>query len=154
MVVYNFFPRQFFVSDGQQLTADISTENKTDLKAPKPDNNENNSIKISTPKKESEKVTENSNRDGKNLIKKEKAEIGNVRGAVYKHYMECIGYPLIFFTLAMYFIYQGFSIASNIWLGIWADDSDVYQNIAKRDLYLEVYGALGFVQGKINLYCC
>lgn len=84
----------------------------------------------------------------KDLIEKEKAETGNVRWTVYKHYMECIGYLLIFSTLMMFFMYQSFSIGSNIWLGFWADDNEVYQNdTGKRDMYLTVYGALGFAQG-------
>lgn len=45
------------------------------------------------------------------------------------------------------FLFQGFSVYSNVWLSKW---SEAGNNITKseQDLYLGVYGALGFGQGK------
>ncbi|XP_018568582.1 multidrug resistance-associated protein 1-like [Anoplophora glabripennis] len=88
----------------------------------------------------------NESRKGK-LIEIEKAETGRVKGVVYKYYLKSIG---IIFTIGTIFLQvglQGFSIGSNLWLGVWADDTTLYVNgtvnTAKRDLYLGVYGALG-----------
>lgn len=58
-------------------------------------------------------------------------------------------------TIALSIIFQGFSISSNIWLSIWSNDNDNNKNSnvngthdeSKRNLYLTVYGLLGFGQG-------
>lgn len=48
-------------------------------------------------------------------------------------------------------IFQALSIGSNVWLSIWSDDNMTIANntidIAKQDMYLGVYGALGLGQG-------
>ncbi|CAG9853670.1 unnamed protein product [Phyllotreta striolata] len=88
---------------------------------------------------------------GEKLIEVEKAETGNVRWAVYKHYLKSIGIMFMLSTLIFNLIYQGFQIGSNVWLGIWADDDKLVSNgtttdTGKRDMYLGVYGALGLGQ--------
>lgn len=58
-------------------------------------------------------------------------------------------------TVVLSIIFQGFSISSNIWLSVWSNDDTSHvngtENISKRNLYLTVYGLLGFGQGKINI---
>lgn len=91
-------------------------------------------------------------KQGQQLIETEKAETGNVSWAVYKHYLSSIGFFLMFATLSLNLVYQGFSVGSNVWLGVWADDNETHVNgtinTGKRDMYLGVYGALGVGQGK------
>lgn len=91
-------------------------------------------------------------KEGQQLIETEKAETGNVSWAVFKHYFRSIGYASLFITVSLNFVHQVFSVGSNAWLGIWADDNQIYVNgtldTGKRDMYLGVYGALGFGQGK------
>ncbi|XP_074036471.1 multidrug resistance-associated protein 1-like [Leptinotarsa decemlineata] len=81
---------------------------------------------------------------GEKLIEVEKAETGGVSWAVYKHYLTSIGIVFIVATLFLTLIYQGFTVGSNVWLGVWADDSS--NDTSKRDMYLGVYGAFGLGQ--------
>ncbi|KAF7277951.1 hypothetical protein GWI33_009066 [Rhynchophorus ferrugineus] len=87
---------------------------------------------------------------GDKLIDAEKSETGSVSWNVYKHYLGSIGVLVVICTVILNMCFQAFSIGSNVWLGIWADDSTIFQNdtvdTAKRDLYLGVYGALGIGQ--------
>lgn len=50
-------------------------------------------------------------------------------------------------------IFQGFSISSNIWLSIWSNDDSApgKESASERNLYLTVYGLLGFGQGKLYI---
>lgn len=94
---------------------------------------------------------------GQRLIEKEKAEVGKVRVDVYKYYLQNVGYIMISIIFSIQLITQGFGVASNAWLGEWSDDDtlvvDGVVNTAKRDMYLGVYGAIGFGQGmKITFY--
>lgn len=86
------------------------------------------------------------------LIETEKAETGSVSWDVYKHYIKSIGIGISLATILLNMVFQGFSIGSNVWLGVWADDAKLTVNgtvnTAKRDMYLGVYGALGIGQGK------
>lgn len=73
---------------------------------------------------------------------------------MYVHYLKSIGPFLCISTIALSIIFQGFSISSNIWLSIWSNDNDNNSsnvngthNESKRNLYLTVYGLLGFGQG-------
>lgn len=89
------------------------------------------------------------------LIEIEKAETGSVSWNVYKHYLKSIGLFLTFATVFLNMVFQGFSIGSNVWLGVWANDTSLNVNgtvnTGRRDLYLGVYGALGIGQGKCFL---
>lgn len=91
---------------------------------------------------------------GEKLIEKEKAEVGNVRLDVYKYYLENVGYIMLFFIFLIQVATQAFGVGSNAWLGQWADDDtlvvDGIVNTARRDMYLGVYGLIGFGQGN---YC-
>ncbi|XP_053980762.1 multidrug resistance-associated protein 1 isoform X1 [Hylaeus volcanicus] len=87
------------------------------------------------------------------LIEVEKTETGSVKWQVYSHYFKSIGWFLSITTIIMNAVYQGFSIGSNAWLGLWSDDNltDYSNNNtfdrAKQDMYLGVYGGLGLGQG-------
>lgn len=91
--------------------------------------------------------------DGK-LIEKEKAETGNVKLGIYKYYIQNIGYHMIIIIFGFQLLTQAFGIGSNGWLGQWSDDDtivvDGVVNTVKRDMYLGVYGAIGFGQGKLR----
>ncbi|XP_048522372.1 multidrug resistance-associated protein 1 isoform X3 [Dendroctonus ponderosae] len=99
--------------------------------------------------KESEGV--NGPVQGEKLIEVEKSETGSVSWQVYKHYIMSIGVVIVIITVFLNMLFQGFSIGSNVWLGIWADDTKMVDSngtvdTARRDLYLGVYGALGVGQ--------
>ena len=96
-------------------------------------------------------VNDKKEKVGEKLIEAEKSETGGVKWDVYKHYLKSIGFSLTFATLFLNLIFQGFSIGSNLWLSRWSSDSAIVVNgttdTARRDMYLGVYGALGFGQG-------
>ena len=58
----------------------------------------------------------------------------------------------------LFMVFQGTSIASNIWLSLWSDDKflanrslvNTTEYSQKNSLYLGVYGGLGVVQGIAN----
>ncbi|XP_036328973.1 multidrug resistance-associated protein 1 isoform X1 [Rhagoletis pomonella] len=81
------------------------------------------------------------------LIETEKSETGGVQLAVYKHYIKSVGIFLSLATLILNFVYQAFSIGSNLWLTQWSNDKRVENDTSLRDMYLGVYGAFGFGQG-------
>lgn len=72
------------------------------------------------------------------------------------HYLKSIGPFLCISTILLSIVFQGFSISSNIWLSIWSNDNDnntlthKKEITSKRNLYLSVYGLLGFGQGKFE----
>lgn len=51
-------------------------------------------------------------------------------------------------TLILNFVFQAFQIGSNLWLTKWSNDKNVANDTGLRDMYLGVYGAFGFGQGK------
>lgn len=55
-------------------------------------------------------------------------------------------------TLILNFVFQAFQIGSNLWLTKWSNDKNVATDTDLRDMYLGVYGAFGFGQGKFFLY--
>ncbi|XP_015175305.1 PREDICTED: multidrug resistance-associated protein 1 isoform X2 [Polistes dominula] len=90
---------------------------------------------------------------GEKLIEVEKAETGSVKWKVYSHYFKSIGWFLSISTIIMNAVFQSFSIGSNVWLSKWSDDNmtsvngTIVNEESRRDMYLGVYGALGFGQG-------
>ncbi|XP_071568158.1 multidrug resistance-associated protein 1 isoform X5 [Temnothorax nylanderi] len=90
------------------------------------------------------------NNVGEKLIEIEKAETGSVKWKVYSHYLKSIGWFLSISTIVMNAVFQSFSIGSSVWLSVWSNDNQTVRNdtldTAKRDMYLGVYGALGFGQ--------
>ncbi|XP_018048305.1 PREDICTED: multidrug resistance-associated protein 1 isoform X2 [Atta colombica] len=105
-----------------------------------------NSVSVSK-----EKDASKPNNIGEKLTEVEKAETGSVKWKVYSHYLKSIGWFLSISTIVMNAVFQSFSIGSSVWLSIWSNDNQVVGNntfdTAKRDMYLGVYGALGFGQG-------
>ncbi|XP_018309824.1 multidrug resistance-associated protein 1 isoform X2 [Mycetomoellerius zeteki] len=105
-----------------------------------------NSVNVSK-----EKDTPKPNNVGEKLTEIEKAETGSVKWKVYSHYLKSIGWFLSISTIVMNAVFQSFSIGSSVWLSIWSNDNQTVGNhtfdTAKRDMYLGVYGALGFGQG-------
>lgn len=75
---------------------------------------------------------------------------------VYVHYLKSIGPFLCISTILLSIVFQGFSISSNIWLSVWSNDNSTQvhgeESVHKRNVYLTVYGLLGFGQGKILSY--
>ncbi|XP_017473672.1 PREDICTED: multidrug resistance-associated protein 1 isoform X5 [Rhagoletis zephyria] len=86
------------------------------------------------------------------LIETEKSETGGVQLAVYKHYIKSVGIFLSLATLILNFVYQAFSIGSNLWLTQWSNDKRVENDTSLRDMYLGVYGAFGFGQVIFSYY--
>ncbi|XP_072760188.1 multidrug resistance-associated protein 1 isoform X7 [Anoplolepis gracilipes] len=87
---------------------------------------------------------------GEKLIEVEKTETGSVKWKVYSHYLKSIGWFLSISTIVMNAVFQSFSIGSSVWLSVWSNDNLTIVNdtvdTAKRDMYLGVYGVLGFGQ--------
>ncbi|XP_067624098.1 multidrug resistance-associated protein 1 isoform X4 [Eurosta solidaginis] len=90
--------------------------------------------------------------DGK-LIDIEKSETGGVQLAVYKHYIKSVGIFLSAATIILNFVYQAFSIGSNLWLTQWSNDKRVENDTGLRDMYLGVYGAFGLGQAASKAIC-
>lgn len=82
------------------------------------------------------------------LIEIEKSQTGGVDFAVYKHYIKSVGIFLSVATLVLNFVFQAFQIGSNLWLTQWSNDKEVEHDTGLRNMYLGVYGAFGFGQGK------
>ncbi|XP_026732665.1 multidrug resistance-associated protein 1-like isoform X2 [Trichoplusia ni] len=104
-----------------------------------------------TPTKEkSPDIPEEVEKEFDQLIEKETLETGKVKGAVYKHYLSYIGVWSAVWTLVMFVLLQAFQIGSNFWLARWSNDDKVLVNgtvdTQRRDMYLGVYGGLGFGQ--------
>ncbi|KYM99989.1 Multidrug resistance-associated protein 1 [Cyphomyrmex costatus] len=104
-----------------------------------------NSVSVSK-----EKDAPKPNNVGEKLTEIEKTETGSVKWKVYSHYLKSIGWFLSISTIVMNAVFQSFSIGSSVWLSIWSNDNQTVGNntfdTAKRDMYLGVYGALGFGQ--------
>ena len=83
---------------------------------------------------------------GENIIETERAEVGGVKWSIYRYYARSVGLAATAVALSFYVIYQGFSVGSNIWLSAWSDDPRAVTDKGVRNMYLGVYGALGFLQ--------
>lgn len=58
--------------------------------------------------------------------------------------------PIAFVLISIsYVLYIGFQVYNSYWLSLWSEDVSAYNDTAKRDTYLGIYGALGACQGKI-----
>ncbi|XP_049833464.1 multidrug resistance-associated protein 1-like [Schistocerca gregaria] len=92
---------------------------------------------------------------GEKLTETEKPEIGSVKWAVYSHYLKAVSIFLSLATILFNVLYQAFSIGTNFWLSVWSNDADYIANTSdttKRDLYLGIYGALGFGQAIVSYF--
>lgn len=86
---------------------------------------------------------------GDKLIEVEKAETESVKASVYLDYFRAAGWGITFATIALYVVFQGFSVGANLWLSQWTALPIINgtQDANERNLYLGIYGALGFMQG-------
>lgn len=92
---------------------------------------------------------------GTKLVQAEAAETGRVKWRVYFAYFGAIGVAWMVPIVVMNLASQAFSLGSNVWLTAWSNDApmpDGSQDLAKRDLRLGVYGALGLAQGVTILF--
>ncbi|XP_014278696.1 multidrug resistance-associated protein 1 isoform X2 [Halyomorpha halys] len=84
------------------------------------------------------------------LVKEEKSEVGKVKWKVYSDYLQAIGLIMFSATIIFTILRQSFSVGSNIWLSEWSSDKSIVvngsQDIDKRNMYLGVYGLLGFAE--------
>lgn len=71
---------------------------------------------------------------------------------MFAAYFSAVGYLASFFAFMVYLAAQGFAVSSNIWLSMWSNAADQVEvmSTADRNMYLLVYGALGFSQGNYN----
>ncbi|CAC5389793.1 ABCC1 [Mytilus coruscus] len=93
------------------------------------------------------------------LIEKEKEGHGKIEWTVFLSYFKAVGIPAMVIIFLLFMVYQGTSIAANIWLSLWSDD-DLLANRSlanttaysdKNTMYLGVYGGLGVVQAVLIL---
>ena len=89
--------------------------------------------------------------------KDEKAETGQVSWRIYLIYFQNMGYLLFSACVMLYALYQTFTACGSIWLSHWADSTLPFvsnstlddlrsKNGTLVDIYLGVYGGLGFSQ--------
>ncbi|CAG7824411.1 unnamed protein product, partial [Allacma fusca] len=92
--------------------------------------------------------TKTSNTANDRLIEEEKTEVGAVKFPVYLYYLRHVGWDFAIFTFVFHFIQHGSTLFANIWLSIWSMEPPNHgkQDIAKRNLFLGVYGGLGMSQ--------
>ena len=81
------------------------------------------------------------------LIQDEAAETGSVDKAVYVYYLKSIGLFGAILIVTLQLTAQSASLGTSLWMETWVagdlGDASIPEN---RNLYLSVYGALGFVQ--------
>lgn len=79
---------------------------------------------------------------------------------VYMSYCKALGFLLAVFLLLTFLVFQAASVGSNIWLSRWTEDPYLKNSSLantttfthRRDLYLGIYGALGFAQGEVSRF--
>ena len=83
------------------------------------------------------------------LIEIEKPETGNVKLSFYHRYFKSMTFLWFCAILFGMIGSQIATVGSSIWLSIWSNDSPVNgtQNVALRNMRLEVYGLFGVFQG-------
>ncbi|XP_054270085.1 multidrug resistance-associated protein 1-like [Macrosteles quadrilineatus] len=93
--------------------------------------------------------------DKKKLMTVEESETGNVKFNVFVYYMRAIGMWRSMLAIVAVFLYQGFTVTTNLWLSEWSSDRSVVvngtQDISKTHMYLGVYAGLGFAQALCNV---
>lgn len=84
--------------------------------------------------------------------------VWQVKWQVYAYYFASFGLLLAVATIMMNIAFQGFAIASNMWLSIWSSDPHTVingtntQDVDKRNTYLGVYAGLGLGQGNTTQF--
>ncbi|XP_063223005.1 ATP-binding cassette sub-family C member 3-like [Bacillus rossius redtenbacheri] len=90
---------------------------------------------------------------GQKLIEDEKIEEGNVKMYVFKYYMKAMSLPMVLGTFIFNALMQFFQVGDNAWLSVWSENMLGTVNETTglvesnpQELYLGVYGAMGFGQ--------
>ena len=100
------------------------------------------------------KVEKGGRKSGR-LMQDEKVETKAVSSTVYSFYFKAVGILAVISIFVLNIITQIVSIGTNIWLSAWSDDPNS-ADIGTRNMYLSVYGVLGFgsaiLLGLIALY--
>lgn len=86
--------------------------------------------------------------EGTILIGKEESAVGSVGIGIYIRYFQSIGLLYTVLTIVCGIANQVIQVYSNTWLSQWSAHPEA-NSPEIRDLYLGVYGALGFGQGKL-----
>ena len=84
------------------------------------------------------------------MIEEEFAEVDRVKSAIYLYYAKSIGMSLAILSVLFYALFQTFTVGANLWLSVWSEDEEAATNTSKRNLYLGVYGTLGFLQVSVS----
>jgi len=80
------------------------------------------------------------------LIEEEFMEERRVKRDIYMHYLRSMGLITVFLGVISYFLYQAFTVSSNILLSQWSDDERAVNSSSVRDAYLAGYGMFGGLQ--------
>jgi len=89
------------------------------------------------------------------LIEAENPETSSVKASVYLDYFRAASWPLVFGTVCLHFIFQSFSVGTNLWLSEWTSNNATSSNSTStygQTFYLSVYGGLGFCQAIAILF--
>ncbi|CAL8146547.1 unnamed protein product [Orchesella dallaii] len=103
---------------------------------------------------------------GNQLIEAETSETSSVKASVYLDYMRAAGWTMVFGSCSLYFVFQVFSVGSNLWLSEWTsnvpiengNDKNYNNQTASKNsdynqtFYLGIYGSLGLFQGIAILF--
>ena len=87
------------------------------------------------------------------LVEAEKSQTGSVRWGIYVMFLRNMTWILVFGVFTSYLLSNAANVATNIWLGEWADDSrypDRANSTWWRHYRLGVYGGLGSAQGALR----
>lgn len=90
---------------------------------------------------------------GRDLIEEETSQENRVKTEIYMYYAKSVGMTLAILSVLFYAMFQTFTVGANLWLSVWSEDEEAATNTAKRNLYLGVYGTLGFLQVIPGLFC-
>jgi len=96
------------------------------------------------------KPTEEGEKAGEKLVKKERIESGKVKKSVFATYFKACGYAVSFLGVFNFVVVAVFSILPNVWLSDWSNDAK--SNITDSRAYrLSVFAGLGLLQCFANL---
>ena len=107
--------------------------------------------------KEEEEAKEPAKKKDHVQYQEEKSETGRVSWRIYLIYFRNMGVCLFFSCFLLYAMFQFFTASASIWLSLWADRRLPFvsnttmeelraDNRTLTDIYLGVYGGLGFLQ--------
>ncbi|KAG1674091.1 Multidrug resistance-associated protein 1 [Nymphon striatum] len=92
------------------------------------------------------------NKKGK-LIDEEEMETGSVSLDVYWTYIKQLGVPFAIAAFVSYFITEGSSVLSNIWLSLWSDQSSQDSMQHSNGYWLGIYAGFVITSSKENIWC-